>query len=53
VDVYSMAMVYYTMLALKPPYTDVPDGTGEIMAGNPPTVDPSWHKGFMAVRCSV
>jgi len=48
-----MAMVYYTMLALKPPYTDVPDATGEIVAGNPPTVDPSWHKGFTAVRGSV
>ncbi len=50
---YSMAMVYYTMLALHPPYTDLPNGTEEMMAGNPPTVDPSWHNGFMAVRRAV
>lgn len=50
VDVYGMAMVYYCMLALFPPYTDVPDGTGNIKKGMPPTTDPSWHPGFLEVR---
>lgn len=50
VDVYGMAMVYYCMLALFPPYTDVPDGTGNIKKGMPPTTDPSWHAGFLEVR---
>lgn len=45
-----MAMVYYCMLALFPPYTDVPDGTGNIKKGMAPTTDPSWHPGFVEVR---
>ena len=50
VDIYSLAMVYYSMLALHPPYADVPDGTGNIKEGIPPTTDPSWHPGFLEVR---
>ena len=49
-DVYGMAMVYYCMLALFPPYTDVADGTSNILNGIPPTTDPSWHPGFVEVR---
>eukprot|EP00903_Cladosiphon_okamuranus_P005886 g5821.t1 len=49
VDVYGMAMVFYSMLALFPPYTDVPDGTGNIKKGMPPTTDPSWHPGFLGI----
>ena len=44
-----MALVYYCMLARFPPYTDVPDGTGNIKNGMPPTTDPSWHPGFLEV----
>lgn len=48
-DVYSLAMTYYSMLALKPPYTGEPGSKDRILNGIPPSVDPSWHPGFMEV----
>lgn len=50
VDVYAMAMVYYSMLAMYAPYTNVQDGTSMIKNGIPPPTDPTWHEGFLEVR---
>lgn len=49
VDVYALAMVYYCLLALHPPYTNVKDGSTMIKDGIPPPTDPSWHVGFLEV----
>ncbi|CAM9237457.1 unnamed protein product [Hapterophycus canaliculatus] len=49
VDIYSLAMVYYSMLALHPPYLGVPDGTGNIAKGIPPPIDPSWSPDFVEI----
>ncbi|CAM9654688.1 unnamed protein product [Ectocarpus fasciculatus] len=48
-DIYSLAMVFYSMLALHPPYLNVPNATGLIMDGIPPPTDPSWHQGFLDI----
>ena len=50
VDIYSLAMVYYCMLALDPPYKGVPGANAMITNGVPPPVDPHWHGGFVEVR---
>lgn len=44
-----MAMTYYTMMNLKPPYTGEPGVKARILGGVPPSVNPSWHPGFMEV----
>ena len=49
VDVYALAMVYYSLLARHSPYKNVKDGTGMIKNGIPPPTDPSWHAGFLEV----
>lgn len=49
VDVYSMAMTFYTMLSLHPPYTGELGAKERILNGIPPSVDPSWHPGFVEV----
>lgn len=46
---YSLAMTFYSMLALKPPYTGEPGAKERIVNGIPPSVDPSWHPDFMEV----
>lgn len=38
------------MLALHPPYENVPDAQQNIKNGIPPPTDPSWHGGFLEVR---
>lgn len=48
-DVYSLAMVFYAMLANKPPFMDLPDAHSRIRAGLPPDTDSSWHPGFVEV----
>lgn len=49
VDIYAMAMVYYCMLSMYAPYTNVPDGTSMIKNGIPPPTEPGWHQGFLEV----
>lgn len=53
-DVYSMGMVFYTMLAGKPPFEGKPAAQKMIMDGIPPAVDPSWDSGYVEVSsCSA
>lgn len=49
VDVYSLSMVFYSMLALKPPFEGEARAQHKIMTGIPPVTDPSWHPGFVEV----
>lgn len=49
-DVYSLAMVFYSMLAHKPPFVGEPESRKKILNGIPPVIDPSWDAGFMEVR---
>ncbi|CBN74430.1 Serine/threonine-protein kinase pkn5 [Ectocarpus siliculosus] len=48
-DIYSLAMVFYSMLALHPPYQGVRNASGNIKDGIPPPTDPSWHPGFLDI----
>ncbi len=57
-DIYSLAMTYYTMLSAmtyytmlssKSPYAGETLQMDRILAGIPPAVDPSWHPGFVEV----
>ncbi|CAM9799268.1 unnamed protein product [Ectocarpus fasciculatus] len=49
IDVYSLAMTFYTMLALKPPYEGEPAARSRILAGIPPAVNSSWDRGFVEI----
>ncbi|CAN0027703.1 unnamed protein product [Scytosiphon promiscuus] len=44
-----MGLVFYSMLALKPPYDGDKDKATHILDGVPPPIDASWHPGFMAI----
>lgn len=43
-------MVYYSMLAGKPPFVDEPQSQKMIKEGIPPFVDPTWNTGFVEVN---
>ncbi|CAM9415572.1 unnamed protein product [Ectocarpus sp. 12 AP-2014] len=49
VDVYSLAMTFYTMLALEPPYKGEPEARARILAGIPPSVNLSWDRDFVEI----
>ncbi|CAB1119435.1 unnamed protein product [Ectocarpus sp. CCAP 1310/34] len=49
IDIYSLAMTFYTMLALKPPYNGEPGARARILAGIPPSVSLSWDQGFVEI----
>ncbi|CAM9981725.1 unnamed protein product, partial [Hapterophycus canaliculatus] len=48
-DIYSMGLVFYSMLALKPPYDGDEEIISHVLDGIRPPIDPSWHPGFIAV----
>ncbi|CAM9988909.1 unnamed protein product, partial [Ectocarpus sp. 4 AP-2014] len=49
-DIYSMGMVFYSMLALRPPFLGGHlERASQILAGIRPPVDPSWHQGFVEI----
>ena len=48
-DIYSMAMVFYSMLAGHPPFEGEKGALKKIMNGIPPKVDRSWNRDFMDV----
>eukprot|EP00904_Undaria_pinnatifida_P002246 jgi/Undpi1/12021/HiC_scaffold_4.g01720.m1 len=48
-DVYSLAMVFYSMLAGKAPFEGEEHAQQKIMTGIPPEINPSWHPGFLEI----
>ena len=48
-DIYSMAMIFYSMLAGHPPFEGEKGALKKIMGGIPPKVDRSWNTDFMDV----
>ncbi|CBN74836.1 serine/threonine/tyrosine kinase [Ectocarpus siliculosus] len=48
-DIYSMGMIFYSVIAGRNPY-DTPEALQTAVShGSKPEVDPSWHRGFMEV----
>ncbi|CAN0078548.1 unnamed protein product [Ectocarpus fasciculatus] len=48
-DIYSMGMVFYSLIAGRKPY-DTPEALETAVShGKKPEVDPSWHRGYMEV----
>ena len=52
-DIYSMGMVFYSMLAGHPPFEGEKGALKNIMEGTPPKVDRSWNSDFMDVSDTV
>ncbi|CAM9445423.1 unnamed protein product [Scytosiphon promiscuus] len=48
-DIYSMAMVFYSLVAGSLPYGDQEEFKMAYQNGLKPKIDPSWHTGFMKV----
>ncbi|CAM9852018.1 unnamed protein product [Ectocarpus sp. 12 AP-2014] len=48
-DIYSMGMIFYSLIAGRNPY-DTPEALETAVShGSKPDVDPSWHRGYMEV----
>ncbi|CAM9894012.1 unnamed protein product [Laminaria digitata] len=49
VDIYSMGMIFYSMMSGRAPFPMTELGNRMIVRGERPKIDPSWHAGYMQV----
>jgi len=53
-DVYSLGMVFFTLISGKVPYDDDQERLETAFySGTRPDIDPSWHRGFVKVGFSI
>lgn len=49
-DIYSMGMIFYSLVAGNLPYGDEAEFITAYQKGLKPKMNPAWHNGFMKVR---
>lgn len=49
-DIYSMGMIFYSLVSGKEPYRHTESEELKMLKGIMPDIDPSWHEGYMEVR---
>lgn len=49
-DIYSMGMIFYSLLSGKEPFGHTESEELKMLKGIMPDIDPSWHEGYIEVR---